>query len=269
MKVCARILLITVCIAFTAVRVSAQNKPLLKAEQKLIELYTGIFEDASKLKTPKQKKLFLDSLEPVLEKNFLSVLSLAGAQDYAFTNLKKKVRLTASQDGRLRFFSWNTGLGDTMNFIQIVAQYKDEEGGSHLKLLKSISKENKFDQAVDYWEIDGLADSSYIAFGDGKYSTHERAISVTSFKINGEELIDSLPIFEVEGGAAPMVMVRYSIQVCGADELDVTFDPDTRTLCYPVMMMIAKDKNIGWCASGENICLLYDGSIFRRKAEAK
>ncbi|MCW3127395.1 MAG: hypothetical protein JWO03_3053, partial [Bacteroidetes bacterium] len=39
--------------------------------------------------------------------------------------------------------------------------------------------------------------------------------------------------------------------------------------CYPVMMMIAKDKNIGWCASGENICLLYDGSIFRRKAEAK
>jgi hypothetical protein len=244
MRHCARYLLLIIFAIAGTVSASAQSKPLVKAEQRLVDLYTGIYEDASRLKTPKQKRLFLDSLEPVLEKRLLEVLALAGSGDYKFPNLKKKMKLVESQDGRLRFFSWNTGLGDTMNFIQVVAQFKNEEGTAHVKILKPFEHENKFDRAVDYWSIDALADSSYIAFGDGKYSEKERAISVTGFKIYGSELVDSIPIFETEAGLASTTMVRYSIQVCDADELDVTYDIDTRRLCYPLMMMIAKDKSM-------------------------
>ena len=269
MKLCANIFLTLTFIVAGSLYVFPQSKALNKAEQKLIDLYKGIYEDGARLKNPKEKRLFLDSLEPVLEKRVIALLTMPGAMKDPFVNLRKSIKLIESPDKRLRFFSWNTQMGDEKNYIQVIAQYKNEEGGIHVEILKPFGREGKFDQAVDYWDINMLADSSYLVFGDGKYNTKDRAVSIANFKIAGNELTDTTAIFETDAGLSHTISISYSIQVCEADDLQVYYDQEAQSLCYPLMTTIAKDKIIGQCASGENICLLYDGSIFRKISSTK
>lgn len=87
---------------------------------------------------------YSDSLEKAnkeFTRELLHALNSEDMLDYNFDLLKKTkgISIVKSKDGNIRFFSWDTFSGGTMNQYEVIVQYKDNSGRVYSKVINSGS----------------------------------------------------------------------------------------------------------------------------------
>lgn len=149
-------------------------------ENQLIYLYNNINKAATKLNNLGKGTDLVVSYSDSLEKAnvkfidfFLKILRSDNSMQNDFSKLKNEtdISIIQSKDKKIRFFSWDTQLGGTMNQIAIVVQYLGSDGKSYAKIISSDGLLNTnlnspgaiFDRV---YEIDNNNSKYYLATGE-------------------------------------------------------------------------------------------------------
>ena len=230
-----------------------------KSEEKLADLFGKLRQ----ITYPNTQDVYANTqdINASIEAEFISILTQPGSMSYTFPAITNDITSTLSDDGRLRFISWYSKLGGTMEYIKVVSQYM----GPDKKLYaQNIKNENSiyFDQAVDFYQIHQIGPNFYLAMGHGKYDTHERAYSVYNFKIENNILSDTAQIFYVDSEWNNNIRNHYSAFLDTPISAEIMYDEGSKEICYT---RYEEDQSKGVYINSEDICLTFDGRNFRRK----
>ena len=206
-----------------------------------------------------EHSVIVDSL---IEDGFMSILSDPLSMNYPFDSLKGFISVVTSPDKNLRFISWNTTLGGTMENVAVLAQYIGNDGRVHVSDAKIAHDYMERDYAVYFTEIIPIAPRHYLAMGQGKYSTQDRSFSIYNFKIEANSLVDTNRIFWVDSTIDNNIDNGYIIFDKYPASVKPVYDAHRKSIRYTRQTECHSHKRpYDW----QNICLIYDGRIFRRK----
>ena len=196
-----------------------------------------------------------------IEAEFLSILSAPGSMSYNFPSIANDLTITVSTDKKLRFISWNSKLGGTMDYIKVVSQFMAPDKKLYTQSIKNESSPD-FDQAVRFDQLIPIGPDHYLAMGHGKYDMRERAYSAYSFKIVNNTLSDSARIFCADSVWTNSIHNYYNAYMDDPKSAEIAYNAAGKHICYT---RFQQDENKAIYLDSENICLLFDGSTFRRK----
>ena len=91
----------------------------------------------------------------IFKKKLLEYTKNASTLNYQFSELKKYLSLSTSEDGKLRIYSWDTESGGTMHYFSTVYQFQGKDG-------------NVYSESIEYEEGDAGAFASDIFDVDTK-----------------------------------------------------------------------------------------------------
>ncbi len=239
-----------------------------QSEQTIEQLLLKEFKAIDKLanNTSGSRFALIDTLE-VANLRFRTLLQqttsrFPATMSYAFKALQKEgLRITTSDDGLFRIYSWDTQTGGTMRFFENVYQYRNKG-----KVMSAHFRES--DQPTDpgytYGEIYVLktADQTvYLARRQAMYSTSDMYEGVKAFRIDGDSLNTTIKIIKTKTGIRNGLGFNYNYfsvvdQPARAATL-MQYDAAKKTLRFPVVQADGK-------VTAQHITYQFTGSFFER-----
>lgn len=184
--------------------VSAQENALQKKEQELIRIYRKLSDlshgDSDSLVY--YSNLFSSELHSV-------VARYAGTLEYSFRELinEHACYVQTSKDGLFRIYSWDSQLGGTMHFFNVLYQYKT--GTSTKTQLLQAEEGDPAWYCSDIFNLKTKKNTYYLAITNGIYSSKDIAQSIKAFQISGSVLNDSIPLMKTDSGFENSLSVYY------------------------------------------------------------
>lgn len=188
----------------TSVSTFSQNKSFAVQEEKLTELYSKMVsffrED-------------LDSLEfysKKFEKDFKRFIkSNPGTMQYDFKKLSGEeniCRIQTSSDGNLRIYNWDTENPGPVHYYKSIYQWK-----SNGKVFTNIVEGN---EPVDGENVcSGLytvminKKAYYLVIKNSEGSARDHSESISAYRIDGENLVDTVKVFKTKTEALNSIVV--------------------------------------------------------------
>jgi hypothetical protein len=119
---------------------------------------------------------------------------------FAFDSLRKYIYITNSDDNKLRVYSWHTGDSESMCFYNNIYQY---QSGSNI-FSTTLTEDDAYNPRGYFTDIQSLkrdSDTVYLGYFHAFYSPKDFSDSYETFRIEGDKLQDSIPIFKVKNVA--------------------------------------------------------------------
>lgn len=183
---------------------SAQENALQKKEQELIRIYRKLsgFSHGDSDSLVYYSNLFSSELHTV-------VARYAGTLEYSFKELinEHACYVKTSKDGLFRIYSWDSQLGGTMHFFNVLYQYKT--GTSTKTQLLQTKEGDPAWYCSDIFSLKTKKTSYYLAVINGIYSSKDIAQSIKAFQISGFALNDSIPLMKTDSGLENSLSVYY------------------------------------------------------------
>jgi len=201
-----------------------------------------------------ESQIRYDSFSPLFKKSLLNALNTKESITYSWDSLSRLISIKESEDGKLKFFSWDDRCGGTWHSIHCIAQFKTQTGKVQLRDIgtDTSGKAGIYKDSYVY-RVYGLNDSGiYLSFAWGTHGAGHEHQLIQVYKIVGENLLacDSClpqnidPIRECSRGS----------------ETTLTFNEETQILIFTELYL---DGDIGfWKAGKEQIRLKWDGNKF-------
>lgn len=202
------------------------KQPITNHEKKLIDIYQKLRDASTKLNNPDNSDHFqLEELrDQISERFFLYLLDIlkndTNAINYKFERLIKysQVAIITSKDKRIRFYSWNTMTGGSMDQIAIIAQYKGANNKIYCRIINSAGFFYKSDMFVNGPNIIVsqviTVDSKkhqYIVLGEGKCETNCVSKYLNLYTILDTYLEDTDELIPFKGKPTNQLHFQYKL----------------------------------------------------------
>lgn len=234
--------------------VSTPKKPIQKEpdisekEQELIGIYEKLMDS---------KQGYFDSLEyfsDLFSSKFEQLISSdPKTLKHSFRKLVDAYvcNVETSKDGLFRIYSWDSQLGGTMRFFNVIYQYKTG------KTVKTQAYQSTI-EGDPAWFCSGIftlktgKKTHYLGITNGIYSTKDMGQSIKAFELTDKGVNDSIALFKTEEGMKNSLDVYY-------DFLSVVDRPErpVRVISYD-----PKKKNIQLFLTDEKDAVLTDSWDF-------
>lgn len=114
---------------------------------------------------------------------------------HPFDSLSKYIMICNSDDNKIRVYSWHVGDSESMCYYNNVFQYESDS----VIYSSTLSDEDETNPSGYFTEIHSFKtekDSVYIGYFRAFYSPDDFADSFETFRIEGKQLQDSVPLFK-------------------------------------------------------------------------
>jgi hypothetical protein len=236
--------------------VSAQKNELKEKEQELIRIYkkltgarSGEFDSLNYY-----SDLFSEKLQNLLSTDKRTL-------NYSFKALTEAriCYVKTSKDGLFRIYSWDSQLGGTMHFFNVIYQYRN---GKTVK-TQSIELEEG-DPAwycSDLFSLKTKKTTYYLAVVNGIYSTKDVSQSIKAFELNSTGLNDSVLLMKTPEGLKNSLDLAYDFfSVYERPERPIpviTYDPKKK------IITVSTANNKGEIVPGSK-SYLFNGTYFEQ-----
>lgn len=208
--------------------VSAPATNIREKEQELVLLYQ---------KTTDLKLEYSDSLDyysSLFSSKMQALLSDESTLNYPFDQLKEVgCNIVTSKDGYFRIYSWDSYLGGTMRFFDVIYQYKT---GKTVKtqLYQSDFEGDPVWYCSDIFTLETQKNTYYLAIINGIYSSKDISQSIKAFELTNHGLNDSIPLMKTSEGLKNSLRVDFDFfSVVDRPERPVAviqYNPDKQTI---------------------------------------
>lgn len=159
-----------------------------------------------------------------------------------------------SDDGLVRFYSWDTGTGGTMHFYVDLVQFKGAKG-VHVRKFHPDGSEG--DTGYFYHDVHSIrtADGKavYLPTYRAIYSGPDHSDGITAYAIKGDDFV-KVPVFKTKTQLLDSIDVPASLLEWDDRDL-IKFKDNVRTLLIP---LIGKDNKV----TGRYLIYKFDGGKF-------
>jgi hypothetical protein len=176
-----------------------------KKEQELIQIGQKMMELRSEISDsiPYYSDLFSSKLQ--------ELLSNEKTLTYPFKSLIEEYTCNAntSKDGLFRIYSWDSHLGGTMHFFNIIYQYRI---GNTIKTQRYQSNVEG-DPAwfcSDIFTLETTKNTLYLAITNGIYSNRDSRQSIQAFELTDQGINDSVLVMKTDEGLQNSLSVYYN-----------------------------------------------------------
>lgn len=216
----------------------------------LVEMYSKIYNTSIKLGTIEEGSIMQMAYSDSLEKEnglfidtFLSILTKDGSFSMSFKQLAKDIPVSViiSSDKKIRFFSWNTYLGGTMDQYAVIVQYLDKLGKAHAKLVNSAGLfygTEKFAKGfnalyTNIYTVHGININYYLAKGNGKCDNMCLYNQINALSIDQDKVIFPENII-CNNKSFNVLKFNYQINSI-KDNIDYSIDVSKLRILEPIM----------------------------------
>ena len=192
-------------------------------EDQLVAAFDTFYANAYSEAYNNRYRQVRDSLKGLLANSLREDIPL----DQPLPKLAESVRMVASADGRLRFFSWDEQSGGTMHDMAVVAQFATEDGGVQTQVLDRRLEQDEWPVPdIIVGEVHQLADQtgSYLCLGWGTYGSGHHHQAARILRIEQDTLMDCPGCFD----GKPHLTVLASRR----DSIGLHFDPANGRLSH-------------------------------------
>lgn len=183
---------------------SAQENALQKKEQELIRVNQKIsdFYHGDSDSLVYYSNLFSSELHAVIAR-------YGGTLEYSFKALidERACYVKTSKDGLFRIYSWDSQLGGTMRFFNVLYQYKI--GTSTKTQLMQLEEGDPAWYCSDIFSLKTKKTTYYLAITNSIYSSKDISQSIKAFQISGKGLNDSILLMKTDSGLANSLSLSY------------------------------------------------------------
>ncbi|MBO9632065.1 MAG: hypothetical protein J7578_03030 [Chitinophagaceae bacterium] len=207
---------------------------LTQEEKQLVNLYSDVTRAGMERKDSAElyASRFADSLNALVN-------SHSGSLQYPFHILRdsSKVYIETAPGGAFRIYSWDTWTGGTMSYFDGIWQWKSKNGIHHRTPQPENGDPGNFCSKIYTVNIKGR--EYYLAILNGIYSSKDVSQSVQAFTIGGDQLIDTVTIFNTGSKQLNRIDVNYDFfSVVDRPERPVSlirYDEKNKALYIPVV----------------------------------
>lgn len=200
------------------------KQPIINHEKKLIDIYQKLRDVSAKLNNPNNNDHFqIEELrDQISEQFFLHLLDIlkndTNAINYKFEKLIKysQVAISTSKDKRIRFYSWNTMTGGSMDQIAIIAQYRGADNKVYCRIINSAGFFYQSDMFVNGPNIIvsqvitiDFEKHQYIVLGEGKCETNCVSKYFNIYTISDKYLEDTDALIPFKGKPTNQLHFQY------------------------------------------------------------
>ena len=143
-----------------------------------------------------------DSLTKLFTKQLKNALLKEITFNESFTKLSKSIKIISSSDNKIKFYSWDVGLGGSWHHIYSLAQFKSEVGKIHVQQLNSNNEyeTGEYTDCSTYQAYDILLNGKviYLAINWGSRGSGAQLDVVQVFKIKKNKLVKCKLFFPKE-----------------------------------------------------------------------
>ncbi|AEA44551.1 hypothetical protein [Fluviicola taffensis] len=175
-----------------------------KKEQELIQINQKIMELRSEFSDslPYYSELFSSKLQ--------ELLSDGKTLTYSFKSLTEEnsCNVNTSKDGLFRIYSWDSQLGGTMRFFNVIYQYRT---GNNIKiqLYRSNTEDDPAWFCSDIFTVKAKKNTFYLAITNGIYSTKDMKQSIKAFELTNQGINDRVLLMKTDEGLQNSLDVYY------------------------------------------------------------
>lgn len=253
--------IIFVLLAFSLCAFGQSNR---KIEQELVRHikniekwseYGGGYDPARSEKLSRENAIF--------QKKLLKYTKRASTLKYKFAELDKYLSMAASEDGKLRVFSWDTQSGGSMHFYETVYQYQGKNG-------KVYSKPDALDEgdpgsfAHEIFTLNTKTENIYLVYSTSILSNANSAQWITLFKIGKNFLTDNVKLVKTDEGIENYLGMEYDFfSVADREERPIKlirYDKASKSIKIPVV--VPDEKFVYGKVTDDFITYKFDGKYF-------
>ena len=155
---------------------------------------------------------------------------------YAFPNLKKRMAVATSRDGKLRIYSWDLESGGTMHDFECVYQYQGNSGA-----VRTWSASDDPESAGGYYteifQLDTKNGPIYLANSNFIAQSNIHGQSIEGMRINGDKLDVKAKVIRTAKGLTNSVDFVYDpFSLKERSESLVSFDAAKQQFTFPVVI---------------------------------
>jgi hypothetical protein len=214
-KVSKRITNLIIILGLVCSMNSFSQTSLRKIDGDLVKAYKRIINDDSDLR--------YDSFAPAFERQLIKELKKPVTFENSLDSLSKYISVVKSEDGKIKFYSWDDLTGGTWHHINCIAQFKS---GNGKVMVHQLNGKDPYSDSQIYkvYQINSGLKISYLTLGAGTYGNgHEHRI-VQIFFITDDKLEKCNSCFTTKGD---LIIVYARIE-----KANLAFDPKTLQLSY-------------------------------------
>lgn len=215
-------------------KASAQTKDMPSQENKFVQLYSKLVSfiqgdyDSISFYSDKFETEFISFI-----KNNPTSLNhpFKGLIDRSFCVVK------TSSDGNFRIYSWDTWTGGTMHVFKTIYQWK-----SNGKIFAKVPKYEEGDAGSfcsKIFTVHIKDKPHYLAVTNGIFSTKDAIQSISSYSIEGNELVDTVKLFKTKTKKLNSIDVEFDFfSVVDRPERPlelITYDEKKKIIYIPVV----------------------------------
>jgi hypothetical protein len=212
----------------------AQTSDLASQERKIVKLYSKLasFIPGDYDSISLYSNRFSNEFSSFVKNN-------PGTLNYAFQKLidSTNCRVQTSVDGNFRIYSWDTWTGGTMHFYKEIYQWKDN-GKVFTKIpIREEGDPGSFCSKIFTVHIN--KQPYYLAVTNGIYSTKDAMESISVYKIDNNNLVDTIELFKTKSKTLNNITVEYDF-FSAADRPErplelITYDHKQKIIYIPVV----------------------------------
>jgi hypothetical protein len=222
--------------------VSAQTP--IEIEQNLVKLYAKV-SDNSAYKGDSDNDL-LGKANDEFKAKVLEYTKVAVTLKHNFTELEKEITITTSEDGKFRTYSWDRLDGGTMHFFETVYQFQGKDGKVYSQAVET-EEGNAGGFIKNIFSVQTKLGNIYLVINTAIGSTQDRYEGVGLFRIDGNNLNDTVKLFKTKSGLTNSIGFSYNFfSVVDRKERPVElilYDKKTMVLKIPVIIESKKFPN--------------------------
>lgn len=207
---------------------------LSREEKWLVGMYNEVMRTGIERKdsTEWYANRFADSLRKLVEDH-------PGSLQYPFKLLRdsSRVYVETAPGGRFRAYSWDTWTGGTMHYFDGLWQWQGEDGVKTAKPKAEDGDPGSFCSGIYTVHIHNR--EYYLAILNGVYSSKDVSQSIQAFTIEGNQLVDTVTLFNTGSKRLNRIDVNYDFfSVVDRPERPVkliSYDEKNKELHIPVV----------------------------------
>jgi len=174
-----------------------------------------------------------DSLAPQFKQMLLQELKNPLTINHSLDSLATHMRIENSNDGRVKFYSWDDWTGGTWHVIHCLAQFRDASGNIVVQEL-STGREMELSTYTDcsIYEVHDLlinGEKHYLTFAWGTHGSGQEHRMIRVFKIENDSLVNCKNCFSTGSDLA--------LEYPRALKIELKFDPKTKQITYKEFKM--------------------------------
>jgi hypothetical protein len=179
----------------------------------------------------------LSDAQDAFQKKLLKYTKIAATLKYKFAALDDEMKITTSDDGKLRIYSWDLEDGGTMHDYANVYQYLAADGKVYSKTNESTDEGDYGAFVTDIFSLATTKGNVYIVCSTFIGSNQDHGQSANLYKIAGDKLDNNVKLIKTKSGLTSSLSFGYN--AFSADEREgklISFNKKTKTLKIPVVV---------------------------------